>query len=377
MITCSRPVTQHISSTHIPKMLIVDDEFLNRALLERLFQGHFQVINAENGVMALELLSQHEFDIVLLDIMMPGISGLNVLTQIRKTPQLADLPVIMVSALSDNDSIIEGLRLGANDYVAKPVDVDVLMARVQTQATLKRLLDERKQHIRQLEEAQKFKDQFFQMASHDLKGPLGNIRMAHVLVRDAVEDNPLVADVLNLAEGAVDHMQHMIEEFLDMAAIQSGRLKVNLQEVFVDDVIYNLVEEYRLSAGEKNIEIVSLLGETCILADRMLFTQSLGNLVSNAVKYSPFNTQIRIWTEQRGEVVRVCVSDQGPGVPEQERGRLFTQFGKLKARPTNGESSTGLGLWIVKAQTDAQKGHVGVDCPPEGGSVFWLEMPAS
>jgi two-component system, sensor histidine kinase and response regulator len=378
MITIHHPASPaSISATQRRTLLVVDDESANRALLERLFKRDFDVISAQDGCEALDILSQRPFDLVLLDIMMPQVSGLEVLRQIRETPEIADLPVILVSALSDNDAIIRGLKLGANDYVTKPLEIDVLRARVETQSMLKRLLDERKDHIRRLEEAQAFKDHCFQMASHDLKGPLGNLRMAHTLVRDDLSEDSKGRIFLDLADGAVDTMQRVIEEFLDLAVLQSGKLKINLSQVSVDAVVDRLADQYRLTALQKNIEININMSYLLVQADEMLFTQSLSNLVSNAIKYSPFQSRVSVWAEQRGDVVRINVADQGPGVPDSERDRLFTQFGKLKARPTNGESSTGLGLWIVKSHTEAQQGHVGVECPPEGGSIFWLEMPAS
>jgi len=213
------------------------------------------------------------------------------------------------------------------------------------------------------------------MASHDLKGPLGNLRMAHTLVRDDLKTGTKGHTFLDLAQGTVDAMQQVVEEFLDLAAIQSGQLELNVKEIPLDKVMGLLTEQYRLSAAKKEIEIDVIMSGLTLCADEMLFTQALSNLISNAIKYSHFQTKVRIWAEQRGAVMRVNVADQGPGIPEIERDRLFTQFGKLKARPTNGESSTGLGLWIVKRHIEAQQGHVGVECPSDGGSIFWIEMP--
>ena len=113
-----------------------------------------------------------------------------------------------------------------------------------------------------------------------------------------------------------------------------------------------------------------------ISADRERVTQVLNNLISNAIKYSPRGSTVTLWTELQAHSVRICVSDQGPGIPAEERGRLFTQFGKLSTRPTEGENSTGLGLWIVKHLVTLLNGQVGVECPPEGGSIFWIELPA-
>jgi DNA-binding response OmpR family regulator len=234
----------------LPLMLVVDDEQGNRMLLKRLFEREFQVICAENGADALDLLVQAPFDLVLLDVMMPTMTGLELLQRMRSRPALAEIPVILVTALAENRFIIEGLQMGANDYVTKPFETDVLRARVQTQLTMKRLLDERKEHILQLEAAQSFKDRSFQMASHDLKGPLGNLKMAHSLIRASLPDEPRVKEVMEMAELTVRNMRSVIDQFLDLAAMQNGNIEIRLREVKVDEAIRDLVSQYALTASE-------------------------------------------------------------------------------------------------------------------------------
>jgi signal transduction histidine kinase len=101
----------------------------------------------------------------------------------------------------------------------------------------------------------------------------------------------------------------------------------------------------------------------------------LSNLVSNAIKFSPRNTTIMVWVDEGDKWQRICVSDQGPGIPTDERDKLFGMFSRLSTHPTGTESSTGLGLWIVKQLAELQNGHVGVECPQDGGSIFWVELP--
>jgi signal transduction histidine kinase len=363
--------------TELPLMLVADDEQGNRLLLKRLFEREFRVICVENGREALDMLLQAPFDLVLLDVMMPVMSGLELLQQMRSKPALAELPVILVTALAETRYIVEGLQMGANDYVTKPLETDVLRARVQTQLTVKRLLDERKEHILELEAAHKFQERSFQMASHDLKGPLGNLRMAHTLMRNYLPDDPHVRELLEMAELTVRNMRTVIEEFLDLAALQNGKIDIRLGEVSVDEVIRELVTQYTLAATEKDIALDFLPSNAALCADRARFAQALGNLVSNALKYSPSGATVTLWAERDHHCVRVCVADQGPGIPTGERNRLFTQFGKLSTRPTRGESSTGLGLWIVKHLVELQHGSVGVECPEEGGSIFWIELPCA
>jgi signal transduction histidine kinase len=358
-------------------MLVADDEPGNRQLLKRLFECDYRVTCVENGQDALDVLAQAPFDLVLLDVQMPIMNGLDVLQHMRRKPALADIPVILVTALADSQYVVQGLQMGANDYVTKPLETDVLRARVQTQMVMKRLMDERKQHILQMEAAHALKDHFFQIATHDLKGPLGNLRMAHNLLRRYMNDDPRAEELMHMAELSSTNMRLVIEEFLDLAALQNGKIDVELRDVAVDEVVRDLVSQYRLNAMEKDIALDSLPSDLVVYADRARFSQALGNLISNALKYSSADTTITLWAENCGDRVRVCVADQGPGIPPAERSLLFTQFGKLSPRPTNGESSTGLGLWIVKHMIELQNGDVGVECPREGGSIFWIELPTA
>jgi two-component system, sensor histidine kinase and response regulator len=360
-----------------PQILLVDDEPVNLNLLHRLLGKDYRLMSARDGTTATKLLGQFGFDLVLLDIMLPDTSGLEVLKIIRSFTAATDLPVILLSALSDSANVASGLRLGANDYLTKPISVEVLLARVQTQLALKQLHDERKQTIADLQALQEMKEKFFRIAAHDLKSPLANISMANFLLRDLVGEHQEASRMLDMIDQCSDNMQIVIRDVLDTSAIQTGKLDVLHETVFVNDTMTDLVSQYQLSAYKKNITLSQDYTDDTVCGDPARFAQALDNLLSNAIKYSPCGTTITLSSEQRDGCVRICVSDQGPGIPEHERDRLFTQFGKLSTRPTQGESSTGLGLWIVKHLVTLQGGQVGVESVPGAGATFWLEMPTA
>lgn len=358
-----------------PRILVADDEPSNRMLLRRVLASRYEVTDAQDGHEALDLINQQDFDMLLLDVMMPGATGLDVLGQVRAVPDRADLPVILISALADNDDIIRGLRMGANDYIPKPIEIDVVAARVDTHIRLKQMTDLHKQTIAQLQAAQQLKDRLFRIASHDLKSPLSNVALAEMLLRQIVPEDPTVTEILDTLRLTTENMNHVIEEFLDMAATQSGSIDLHLEAVSVQEVVMEAAAAYTITAQKKEIalNVADLPG--MVLADRARYVQVLNNLVSNAIKYSPPGSTVTLWTAIQHGFVRTHVADQGAGIPPDERERLFTEFGKLSTRPTGGESSTGLGLWIVKHMATLQGGAVGVECPPEGGSIFWVDLP--
>lgn len=363
--------------TDLPHILAVDDEPSNLFLLERLLQKDHHVTSVASAQEALDMLARRPFDLILLDIMMPHMTGLQALEIIRHNPQTAHIPVILISALNDSHDVSRGLEMGANDYITKPIDIDVTLARVRTQIILKQHQDEREGLIAELKAAQELKDRFLQIASHDLKGPLMNLRMVMSLIRPAVQSIPDGETILEMADGSLDLMQSLIQDFLDSAAMQNGALKLRLDTVPLETFIPQVVAEHEPNAERKQIdlEIRSVAG--AVRADAKRFHQVVGNLVSNAIKYSPCGATVRLWTEADQDSVSIYIADQGPGIPAAEQGKLFTQFGKLSPRPTGNESSTGLGLWIVKQLVNAQNGEVGLISPPEGGSTFWIRMPAA
>ncbi len=361
----------------MPVILAVDDEPANLLLLQRLLHTQFQVICSPTGQTALAILEQAPVDLVLLDIMMPNLNGYQVLEQIRANPHTADLPVILISALGDSQDIAQGLRLGANDYISKPIDPDVTAARVQTQLALKQLQDERKKAFAELKAAQELKDRLIRIASHDLKSPLMNGRMITEFLRRPDLTPADSAEWLTTLDDTLDSMKAVIEDFLDTAADSVGEIQIALDRVPLNGVVDDLLRLYQPHAIRKDIRLLTESMSGAVYADAARFRQALGNLVSNAIKYSPLHTRVHLWSVHEGERIIICVGDEGPGIPANERGRLFTQFGKLSTRPTDGEHSTGLGLWIVKHLVGLQGGDVGVNCPPEGGSVFWIALNAA
>lgn len=357
-----------------PRILVVDDEAVNRLLLSRILRANAEIVEAADGMQALDRLAAGTFDLVLLDIMMPRMDGFQVLKAIRSTPETTDLPVILISALTENDNIVRGLQLEANDYITKPIDIDVVLARVDTQLKLKTTMDLQKRAISELQAAQNMKDRLFRIASHDLRAPLANMRLVQTLLRDYIADQPEALEILEMLNVTVDKMRSIVEDFLDMAAFQGGNIEIRMQSVPVAPIVNAVVAQYSMTAFKKNIALVTDDLPGIVQADPPKLEQVLNNLVSNALKYSPSDTTVTITSAQHDDRVRIMIADQGPGIPEDERDRLFKEFSKLSTRPTGNEASSGLGLWIVKQIITLQGGTVGVDNPPEGGSIFWVEL---
>ncbi|MAS36796.1 MAG: hypothetical protein CL610_22515 [Anaerolineaceae bacterium] len=361
-------------SAHI---LVVDDDESVARLLESMLKPYYRVTLAADGGEALDLLRFTSVDLILSDIDMPEVNGFELLTAIRDTPEYTVIPVILLSALSDSNDVAHGLEMGANDYLTKPLDRPVVLARIRTQLTLKHLLDSQKQMIDELKSIQLMRDRFFHIASHDLKSPMNNIRMAHFLLRSMMEEDPSVDVLLDNIELALDSMRDIVSDFLDTAAIQSQALEVNLSEVIVEDALWDVIIQFNINAQKKNIVLKIEDAQGQVWADSRRLVQALSNLISNAIKYSPRDSVVTLSTARFGDSIRIFIQDQGPGIPPEEHELLFSEFAKLSTMPTDGEGRTGLGLWIVKQLITLQEGTVGVEFPEEGGSIFWIELPAA
>ncbi|MCB0120579.1 MAG: HAMP domain-containing histidine kinase, partial [Anaerolineales bacterium] len=170
-------------------------------------------------------------------------------------------------------------------------------------------------------------------------------------------------------------MNDLIMDFLESSSLENGKTQLDLEAITMEDAIWEAIFRHGPSANAKNITL--LMGETkgVALADSKRLAQIMTNLVSNAIKYSPHNRFVTIASSVKENYVHVSVSDEGAGIPEDERSMLFEAFGRTSIQPTDGESSTGLGLWIVKELVTLHGGRLGYEAPASGGSIFWFELP--
>jgi len=365
-----------------PLILVVDDDRDARRLLEAfLTREGYHIAQAENAVEGLAAIETEMPDLVILDIMMPGVSGLEMLQQIRQRFQPPELPVLLLTALSDTGDVARGLEMGANDYMAKPVQTAELAARVHAQVRLKHLNDAHQAALERLRELDVLKDKFLQITAHDLKSPLGTIMMGLQILRDAAplasRVVPEFARVIGTMGFAASTMQAIIDDYLDLEAIKAGRLQLDIHAVSVNQQVQAAAEQFRTYAESKGIALDVALDRklpTCP-ADPDRLIQVIANLISNAIKFSPRGAAVRIRTRRSNGSVRVEVTDQGPGITAEDMPRLFEEFARLSNRPTGGEKSSGVGLAIARYLVEAQGGRIGVESKPGHGSVFWIELP--
>jgi two-component system, sensor histidine kinase and response regulator len=353
-------------------ILIVDDTPANLGVLvETLGEAGYQLMVAEDGEEALAQTEQTQPDLILLDVMMPGIDGFETCRRLKARSQTRDVPVLFMTALNETADKVKAFAAGGVDYIGKPIEHDEAMARVRTHLTLGRLR-------RELEAQLALKERFMRIAGHDLRNPLCLILMAAEMARRQTADTASAAlrtHLENIGESAVQ-MRRIIDTFLDLrpnppGAMPNGRVDLGLLATAI-------ARQHEHAAERKRIALATDLSERLPLArgDTALAYQAFTNFASNALKFTPPGGRVTIHTRAVDGRVRVEVRDTGPGVPVAERHRLFVEHAHLTPRPTDGEESHGVGLAIVKHLVESQAGRVGAEFPAEGGSVFWFELPA-
>jgi two-component system sensor histidine kinase/response regulator len=364
------------------KVLVVDDDRVNLRILRGILEkAGYAIAEAGSGEEALTLCDTFQPDLVLLDVILPGMDGFATCRELQQRHRKAAPPVIFITAKNDADDIVEGLTAGGVDYVPKPFRQNEVLARILTHLQLRRLMAEQRALVAQLSRANEAKNKFLGMAAHDLRNPLASIRGLAEFMRDGVVGalNAEQLDLINTMHTASQSMLDLVNDLLDVATIEAGELRVALAPAALAELVEKSIAVANMEAAKKKTRIVlaaSAAGPVLPL-DAAKMRQVVDNLLSNAVKYSPPGSTVTVALHHGGGQCGFAVRDQGPGIPESERDRLFKDFGRLSVKPTGGEKSTGLGLAICRKIVEAHGGGITAENQPGGGCEFRVTLPLS
>jgi two-component system sensor histidine kinase/response regulator len=364
-------------------ILVVDDISKNLQIVGTLLRKEdYRVVPATSGAQALERVRVGPPDLILLDLMMPEMDGLEVCRRLKADPLTQRVPVIFLTASNEMEHLVSGFEAGAVDYVTKPFNPPELLARVRTHLELK--------HARErLREMNEEKNEFMGIVAHDLRNPLGAIRgYAEMVLEEmqSVRPSPpedfarAVSEVTQCTtriHDASQRMAEMVRNLLDANRIERGEMKLSVAPAELKALAASVVESQRsrATAKQQSLALESEAEPVNVLVDQGLMVQVLENLVSNAVKYSPPGKPIFVRLKTNGSAARCEVQDQGPGLSAEDQKRLFGKFARLSAKPTGGEHATGLGLSIVKRMVEAMNGQVWCESEPGKGATFIVQLP--
>ena len=356
------------TTTEPSHILVVDDAAGMRDVLAiGLEREGYQVALAGDANQALEQIRATHFDLILLDMKLPGMSGMELLAQLRKSHSALDVPIIVISGNGESSGVVNALQSGANDYITKPTDMAVVRARVKAQLALKQLKD--------------MNDRYLRIVSHDLKKPIMlMLDIARQVTADYSPGAPMTEDMgsaLGLLIQSGEFMQQIVSDLFDEHALRGGRLQLRRQPTDLGAVVRQALTRNAAYAKSKGITLDMQFDTRLpiIQADDLRLMQVLENLIGNAIKFCAPGAHVMVHTRNEVGYIRCDVADTGPGIPMEDMEHLFIAYAQLKNLPTGHEKSTGLGLAISKELITRHGGEIGAYNRPEGGANFWFRLP--
>jgi len=378
------------------RILVVDDEkeireFLFKALTRF---GGFQVELAENGEEALKKIAQEKFDLVMTDLKMPVMDGLQLVTEIGKSRP--EILTVLMTGHGTIDSALEAMKQGASDYLLKPLNLEEIILR------LKKVLEEKQRFVRlkdfadQLEKANQelrridaIKSEFVSVASHELRTPLSAIKNAIQLVLQgktgAINENQ--SKFLSMADRNINRLTNILNDLLNLSRIESGKIKMDFEDVELKAIIESTACSLRPQADGKSVRIeVEEPGNLpLVYADQEKAEQILTNLIGNAIKFTPEGGRILITAklihrdegEKQSDRIAISVKDTGIGIPPEQLEAIFEKFFQVEDSLHRSAGGTGLGLAITKGLVEAHQGKIWAESEVGKGSTFTFTLPVS
>ncbi|MBI4846509.1 MAG: hybrid sensor histidine kinase/response regulator [Candidatus Omnitrophica bacterium] len=362
-------------------ILVVDDEpeILN-IVVNGFSRFGFKMVTALNGEDALEIVAKDKIDLILLDIMMPGINGFDVLKKIRDNKQTWHIPVIMVTALNAPNDRIRGIEAGCHDFISKPFILEELLAKTRFLLKIKFLYEQLERSYEKLKSLEIMKDNLTHMVIHDLKNPLNTILLGLEFLQKRFQSKLAPEEKISLAVAlrACYELKAIMDDLLDINKMEAGKIKLRLEKFDLAVLITEVIEQMKViivdSSKVLSSQIDKKMPEIC--ADRKIIKRVIANIVNNAVKFTPSNGTILIKASFDKASNNFCVQikDSGEGIPEEYLETIFDKFVQLNNNKFN--VGHGLGLNFCKLMVEAHGGNIRVESKPGKGSNFIFTLPA-
>jgi two-component system sensor histidine kinase/response regulator len=353
-------------------ILVVDDTQTNREIMARILaRKKYENKLVASGEEALATIAERLPDLILLDISMPGLNGYQVCERLKADERTRNIPVVFISAHDETEDKVRAFHVGGVDYITKPFKIEEVLARVETQVVL---AGQRKAIF----ELNEIKDQLLRTVSHDLKNPLHVIMGYASLLMDGgyVSSAEDVGNMSKAIYNSAERMYTLVTNLLELSQIEDGA-GLQIMPLSLTQLCTDMMPEFEVTAQAKKQTLKVNMPETEIIvnADMMRLGQVLSNLVSNAIKYTPVHGNVSLTLQPEGQMVNVCVQDDGLGIPPDDIPQLFHKFFRVNTSEHRTVEGTGLGLSIVKAIIEQHHGKIWVESELNKGSKFTFSLP--
>jgi len=363
-----------VSKKNRGTILVVDDNPTNiEILLDYLQENEYRILVTRDGQSAIKRAFNVKPDLILLDIMMPGLNGFEVCKYLKNESETKSIPIIFMTALADINSKLKGFELGAVDYITKPFQKTEVFARIQTHLTIQ----EQKKKLAQLNAS---KDRFFSIVSHDMKGAFGSLLSFTQYVSksfDTWSRDDLKRLIYEMSSSAKKNYK-LLENFLEWSKTQMGATPFQPSEVLIEYIIVQAIQVFQEQADAKNIKInYDFDLEHYIQGDPQMLATIFRNLISNAIKFSHSGGTVNVSCKEMEERLEISIVDNGCGIEPEMMDHLFCLDKKCHSIGTAGEKGTGLGLLLCKDLLEKHSGNIYVTSKKGYGTTFVIDLPKS
>lgn len=361
-------------------ILVVDDVMANVLLVKILLtKQNFKVVTASDGNEALAVAASVKPDLILLDIMMPGLNGYEVAENLKSNPELQHIPIIFLTALNATSDVVKGFQMGGNDFISKPFNKEELVIRVSHQISLivaKRLILQQTEELRSTIQG---RDKLYSVIAHDLRSPMASIKMVLNMLAMSIPEEAIGKDMyqmLTMINQSSEEVYLLLDNLLKWTKNQVGKYTVAKQSFDIVSNLAGVIQIFALLAETKHIQIT--LTQTTpieVNADIDMVKTITRNLLSNAIKFSYSNSEIVVHVEVIDQMAVVSVKDCGKGISAEDQQKLFHTDSHFSKYGTNNEEGSGLGLLLCQDFAVKNGGRLWLESEEGVGSTFYFSVP--
>lgn len=368
------------------RLLVVDDEEIIRDFCSRALRTEgFHVDTATNGHQGVEMVRKGDYDIVLLDLKMSLMDGMEALEIIKRERPFVE--VIIITGYATVENAIEAMKKGAYDFLLKPLRPDkirLVVKKCVEKITLSKEVAELKKINERLRQIQAMKNKFIAITSHELRTPVTHIKSYLDFLTENGFSEEQKRDFLDIIHSSVEDLENIVMDMYNIAQIDSDVLRLDESPVNLNELIHRVVKEYKIDIARRRLTVKVKGCERLpiIVGDRFKLKRAIAELLQNAIKYTPDGGSIQIKAGEVEDYLTIAVTDTGIGIPKEELGNIFEKFYEVQDSNHHSTSKTGfmgggmgIGLTLVKGVIEAHGGRVKAESEPGKGSTFTLYLP--